>query len=418
MYVLYIKIHKKESKINFVVISLFLHYFSCMKNSYHSAVQLLTSSGKFKICLGLERMEKFLSLLGNPQDRLKCIHVAGTNGKGSVCAVISTVLEKAGYKTGLYTSPHIFDYTERIKINSKDISKEDFARYVFEISELADKNSIDLTEFEILTAVMFKYFADNNVDVVVLETGLGGRFDATNVIKSNLCAIITHIDLDHTERLGNTKSKIAIEKAGIIKPNCPVFTSEGYEEIKDKADECNSLFSLVTPTEDTSNFSLKGTCQKENLSLALAAVRFLYPQISEDILQNALKDVKHPCRFQIVKGDLIVDASHNPNGAQALKDSLDLYYPDKKRAFVFGCLKNKDYEQMMDILFSKGDEIYFYHFNNPNSCTIEELKQKCTLPSKEFKTLDSLPKDRLKIICGSFYMLNEIIPRRLILPAD
>ena len=385
-----------------------------MDKNYDNALKLLTSQGKFYINLGLERISQVLNLLGDPQDKLKCIHVAGTNGKGSVCAIISTILTDAGIKTGLYTSPHIFNYTERIKINGVDISKENFANYVFNVCEIADKNNIHLTEFEILTAVMFKYFADNNVEVVVLETGLGGRFDATNVIKSNLCSIITHIDLDHTERLGNTKSKIAFEKAGIIKPNCPVFTSEGYEEIKDKADEVNSLFVMVAPFEDTTNLSLKGTCQQANLSLALAAVRQLFPQISEVSIQNSLKNVKHPCRFQLCKDDLIVDGSHNPNGIMALRESLDLYYPNKKRCFVFGCLRNKDYKKMMEILFSRGDEIYFYHFNNKNSCSIEELQEACEFPSKKFKSFDELPKDSLKIICGSFYMLNEIVPEHLV----
>lgn len=386
-----------------------------MSKSYKNAVDLLTSQGKFFINLGLDRISAVLELIGNPQDKLKCIHVAGTNGKGSVCAIIASILQKAGMKTGLYTSPHIFEYTERIQINGFDISKEDFAKYIFEICEIADKNNIHLTEFEILTAVMFKYFADNDVDVVVLETGLGGRFDATNVIKSNLCSIITHIDLDHTERLGNTKSKIAFEKAGIIKKDCPVFTCEGYEEIKDKADECNSLFVMVTPFEDTSNLSLKGSCQQENLSLALAAVRYLFPQISENLIQEALKDIKHPCRFQLCREDLIVDASHNPNGAAALRESLDLYYPDKPRCFVFGCLRNKDYKKMMEILFSKGDDIYFYHFNNKNSCSIKELQESCEFPSKIFTSLEQLPQNSLKIICGSFYMLNEIIPQSLVL---
>ncbi len=387
-----------------------------MENNYKKAVELLTSQGKFYINLGLERISALLELLNNPQDKLKCIHLAGTNGKGSVCAIIAGVLQNAGMKTGLYTSPHIFEYTERIKINGNDISKNDFAKYVFEICDIADKNKIHLTEFEVLTAVMFKYFADNDVDVVILETGLGGRFDATNVIKSNLCSIITHIDLDHTERLGNTKSKIAFEKAGIIKPNCPVFTSEGYEEIKDKADECNSLFSLVTPFEDTSNLSLKGTCQQENLSLALAAVRYLFPQISEDVIQDSISKISHPCRFQLCREDLIIDASHNPNGAMALRESLDFYYPDKKRCFVFGCLNNKDYKKMMQILFAKGDEIYFYHFNNQNSCTVEELQESCEFESNTFKSLDELPQNCIKIVCGSFYMLNEIIPQSLIHP--
>jgi bifunctional protein folC len=385
-----------------------------MGNNYNKAIDLLTSQGKFYINLGLDRISAVLELLGNPQDKLKCIHVAGTNGKGSVCAIISAVLSKAGMKTGLYTSPHIFEYTERIQINGFDISKEDFTKYIFEICEIADKNNIHLTEFEILTAVMFKYFADNAVDVVVLETGLGGRFDATNVIKKNLCSIITHIDLDHTERLGKTKSKIAFEKAGIIKPECPVFTCEGYEELKDRADECNSLFVMVAPFEDTSNLSLKGTCQQENLSLALAAVRHLFPQISENLIQEALKDIKHPCRFQLCREDLIVDASHNPNGAMALRESLDFYYPDKPRCFVFGCLRNKDYKKMMEILFSKGDDIYFYHFNNKNSCSIKELQESCEYSSKIFISLDELPQNSLKIICGSFYMLNEIIPQSLV----
>jgi len=374
--------------------------------NYDDALKLLTSQGKFKIKLGLERISAVLEKLGNPQDKLKCIHVAGTNGKGSVCAIIASVLQNAGMKVGLYTSPHIFEYTERIKINGVDISKEDFAKYVEEVC------ANDLTEFEVLTAVAFKYFADNNVDVVVLETGLGGRFDATNVIKSNLCAIITHIDLDHTERLGNTKSKIAFEKAGIIKPDCPVFTCEGYEEIKDKADECNSLFSLVTPFEDTTNLALKGTCQQENLSLALSAVRYLFPQIPESVIQEGISKVKHPCRFQLCREDLIVDASHNPNGAMALRESLDFYFPNKKRCFVFGCLPNKDYKKMMQILFSKGDEIYFYHFKN--SCTVEQLQEACELPSKEFNSLQELQHDCMKIICGSFYMLNEIISPELI----
>lgn len=385
-----------------------------MDKTYNNAIDLLTSQGKFYINLGLERISAVLDLLGNPQDKLKFIHVAGTNGKGSVCAIIASILTEAGMKTGLYTSPHIFEYTERIKINGCEISKDDFVKYIFEICEIADKNDIHLTEFEILTAVMFKYFSDNNVEVVVLETGLGGRFDATNVIKRNLCSIITHIDLDHTDRLGNTRSKIAFEKAGIIKPDCPVLTCEGYEEIKDRADECNSLFVMVAPYEDTANLSLKGTCQQENLSLALAAVRLLFPKFPQSVIQDGIKSVKHPCRFQVCDNNLIIDASHNPNGAMALRESLDFYYPDKKRCFVFGCLKNKDYKKMMEILFEKRDEIYFYHFNNKNSCTVDELQEVCEFPSKQFTSLEELPDDYLKIVCGSFYMLNEIIPQSLV----
>lgn len=387
-----------------------------MENGYKQAVELLTSQGKFYINLGMERISALLELLGNPQDELKFFHVAGTNGKGSVCSIMASVLQEAGKSVGLYTSPHIFNYTERIKINGVEISKEDFARLVFEICTLAENNNIHLTEFEILTAVMFKYFADKSVDVVVLETGLGGRYDATNVIKNNLCAVITHIDLDHTERLGNTKDKIAFEKAGIIKPNCPVVTCEGYEAIKDRADECNSLFLMVAPFENTDNLSLKGTFQQENLSLALAAVRLVFPDIPENLIQEGLKKVKHPCRFQLIGENLIVDGSHNPNGAMALRESLDFYYPDKKRRFVFGCLRNKDYKKMMEILFDKNDEIYFNHFSHQNSASFDELQQACSFVAKPFTSLSDLEKrdDTLTIVCGSFYMLNEVIPLSLL----
>lgn len=383
-----------------------------MNMNYKNAVELLTSVGKFHINLGLDRISSILKLLDNPQDKLKCIHVAGTNGKGSVCAILASILKTAGLKTGLYTSPHIFKYTERIKINGDDISDEDFAKYVFDISRLADENQINLTEFEILTAVMFKYFADNNVDVVVLETGLGGRFDATNVIKSNLCSIITHIDLDHTDRLGNTKDEIAFEKAGIIKPNCPIITSEGYEAIRDKADECDSLLMMVSPFEDVSELSLRGTYQQENLSLAIAAIRLLYPNISQEVIVEGLHNVQHPCRFQFIEDKmLLIDGAHNPNGAMALRESLDLYFPDKKRRFVFGCLNTKNYSKMIQILFTKNDEIYFNTFSNPNSVSFEELQAVCEFPAKKFVSLDEfeVKDDTITVLCGSFYMLSEVL---------
>lgn len=397
-----------------------------MKN-YEDAVKLLTSSGKFRISLGLERIEKILKLLDNPQDKLNCIHVAGTNGKGSVCAIIASILNEAGMKVGVYSSPHIFKYTERIKISNgeslKPINDSDFADYVFEISELADKNNIDLTEFEILTAVMFKYFADNNVDVVVLETGLGGRFDATNVIKKNLCSVITHIDYDHTERLGDTLDKIAFEKAGIIKSNCPCIVLEGKEVYYDKAMEAGAELEIISPVQYDENLSLKGIYQQENLSLALAVIEKCFPLISKEIIEKGLKNVKHPCRFQYIKEkNLIIDGAHNPNGIKSLVQSLDEYYPNAKRRFIFGCLKNKDYKKMVEILtynnqidrfrnkFGMTNELYFYHFSHQNSCTFEDLKSVCLVKCEELKSKEQIDFNDgyLNIICGSFYMISEL----------
>lgn len=385
-----------------------------MTKTYNDAVKLLTSVGKFHISLGLDRMFKIMDLLCNPQDKLNCIHVAGTNGKGSVCAILSSILTCAGQKVGLYTSPHIFKYTERIQICGKPITDDDFVKYVFEISDLADKNNIDLTEFEVLTAVMFKYFYDNDVDVVVLETGLGGRFDATNIIKRNLCSIITHVDFDHTERLGNTIDEIASEKAGIIKPNCPCIVFEGREVYRDVTDELGSLLLMVAPFAPTTELALKGSYQQENLSLALAAIEEVFPEVPQAVIDEGLRQVKHPCRFQYIEDkNLIIDGAHNPNGINSLSQSLDMYYPNTNRRFIFGCLKNKDYTKMVQSLFMQGDEIYFYHFKHQNSCPVQELQKVCPFESKELtpNTQIDFNDGHLNIICGSFYMISELAQR-------
>ena len=251
--------------------------------NYEEVIKNLTSKGKFYIDLGLDRIKAALKELGNPQDDLKFIHVAGTNGKGSTCAMLESILREAGYKTGLYTSPHIYEYTERIKVNGVEISKEDFAR-------LYPKTEIHLTEFEILTIIAFRYFKEQNVEIVILETGMGGRLDATNVIKENLCSIITQIDLDHTDRLGKTKDEIAFEKAGIIKSNCPVVTSMGYEAIRDRADELNSMLiftSPFVPQDFVEALSLKGLHQIENLALVLSAINYLFKDIDENTIITA-----------------------------------------------------------------------------------------------------------------------------------
>ena len=379
--------------------------------NYQDAVKLLTSVGKFRVSLGLERISAILDILGNPQDRLKCIHVAGTNGKGSVCAILASILREANLKVGLYTSPHIFKYIERIQICGEMITEEDFSKYVFYISKIAAKNNIDLTEFEILTAVMFKYFADNNVEVVVLETGLGGRYDATNVIKKNLCSVITHVDFDHTERLGSTIDKIAYEKAGIIKEGCPCVTYEGKEVYYDVAMEKNAPLELIAAVADVSDLSLKGTYQQENLALALAVIDLCFPNIKQDLIRSGLQKVKHPCRFQYISDkNLIIDGAHNPNGISSLVISLEQYYPFEKRRFIFGCLKNKEYGKMLNILLHEGDEIYFYHFNNPNSATYDELQFSSPISAKELTTDTKIDFNdgKLNIICGSFYMISEL----------
>lgn len=375
--------------------------------NYTEAIEKLTSRGMFYIDLGLDRITKALELLGNPQDDLKFIHVAGTNGKGSVCTMLDSILREAGYNTGLYTSPHIFEYTERIKVNGTEISKDDFASLFEEVSGI----KIHLTEFEILTVMMFLYFNRRNVDIVVLETGMGGRFDATNVIKNNLCSIITQIDLDHTDRLGNTKDEIAFEKAGIIKAGCPVITSMGFEAIRNRADEMDSMLIFTSPfvqEEFVNALALNGLHQIENLALVITAINYLFKDIDSDTIKRGLMKVKNPYRFEYFEDkNLIIDASHNPNGINALRQNLDYYYPAESRRFVFGCLKRKDYAKMMQILFRENDEIYLYGFDYPDACTYEELQAKCPFPAKPYKG-QKLETDKLNIICGSFYMISGV----------
>ncbi len=389
---------------------------------YEEVIKDITSVGKFHINLGLERISQLLTCLGNPQDNLKCIQVAGTNGKGSVCTMLASILAEAGYKTGLYTSPHIFDYTERFRVNGVDISKDDFVKYYTHVTEVAKSNNIYPTEFEILTAIMFKYFSDNNIDIAVIETGLGGRFDATNVLKTNLCAVITHIDLDHTDRLGATKDKIAFEKAGIIKPNSCVITSEGYEAIKDKADEVDALFVLSTPyvqQEFLDALSLKGVHQRENLALVLTTIQTLFKDIDDKTIISGLKKVKNPCRFQYIKEkNMIIDGAHNPNCFEALRENLDIYFPDTKRNYVFGCLNTKDYKKMLFYIETDPNlqNLYIYPFNNPNSVDYETIKSSTDISCFELKTIeDAFEEGVLTVVCGSFYMLNELITKDVII---
>lgn len=385
--------------------------------NYQNAIDILTSQGKFYIKLGLERVQEALNLLGNPQKKMQFIHIAGTNGKGSVCAMLSAVLGAQGTKVGLFTSPHVFEYTERIKINDVEIYKDVFATKLIEIVELAEKNDIHLTEFEILAVVAFDYFAQNKVDLVILETGLGGRLDATNVIENNICSIISHIDLDHTERLGDTIEKIAFEKAGIIKENCPVVLNEnnlGLEVIQKVAKEKKSKVITAKPAQNLKieDSALNGTYQQENLALVLCAIEILNErglEISKDEIKQGLKNVKHPCRFEYLKEqNILIDGAHNPNGTKALRESLDARFPNQKFRFIFGCLNNKKYEEMMQNLFTENDEIYFYHFDNPNSCNYEELSAACCFASNRF---EDFKKDdsTLTVICGSFYMIKELL---------
>lgn len=331
--------------------------------SYSEAVSLLSSRDKFHIKLGLDRIKKLLELFNNPQDRIKCIHVAGTNGKGSTCAMLASVLEYAGYKTGLYTSPHLVEYTERIRINSKEISQSGFAELIFKVISLSKKYDIPATEFEILTAAGYIYFYEQNVDFAVLETGLGGRLDATNIVKIPELTIITDIDLDHIARLGETVEQIAFEKAGIIKPGVPVIVLEdnkGLGVIKKQSAETQSPIALAKP-EKVDNTELKGVWHGRNLSLVRHALSLLRERgfvIPEKAEKYGIKNTVWQGRFQYIKEqNLVIDAAHNPAAAVLLRKTLDKHFPDKDRLFIYSSLNTKDYQGVADVLFREQDRV-------------------------------------------------------------
>jgi len=396
---------------------------------YEKAISILTSQGKFYINLGLDRVKNLLELYNNPQDKIKCIHVAGTNGKGSTCAMLASVLTHAGYKTGLYTSPHLVDYTERIKINDKDISKDDFADLIFEIIKTAEENNIHATEFEILTVLAFVYFQREEVDFTVIETGLGGRLDATNAIKNPLLSIITTIDLDHVDRLGDTIEKIAFEKAGIIKSNIPVITSKdnkGLEVIREKAFETSSDLILVDDADTSYEVNLKGAWQKKNLSLVLKAIETLRRHgiiIPEKTVQEGLQNVSWPARFQYIKEmNLILDGAHNPNAAKLLRESLDNYYPDKERIWIYSSISTKNYAEVMEILFRQSDTVILTKSNSGAAVSPKVLKAKLIekhMPNKIYITQNIkesiniyhklVTNQNIGVMAGSLYSTGDFL---------
>ncbi len=410
-----------------------------MISDYRKAVDILTSQGKFHICLGLERISKILELLSNPQDKLKIIHVAGTNGKGSVCAILANILMKQGYKVGLYTSPHIFEYTERIKIDNNDISETDFSLYILTICKIAQQNDIYLTEFEILTAAAYKYFFDNKIDIAIVETGLGGRLDATNAYKNSLFSIITSISIDHVDRLGDSVEKIAFEKAGIIRESNAVIVSEdnqGYEILKSVAAEKKSM--IVTPKaisrlsfEGNKNyvyvnnkkyeFSLLGLWQEKNLNLVFEAINLLDIlgfKISENAIIEGLKTVNWPCRFQYIREkNIIIDGAHNYDAAKQLLSSIDSYFPNYKKIWIYGSLNTKEYQKIASLLFKEDDQVYFYKFDNKNAISLKDIESctknniiECNLPESE-NILNYYCPNSLKIVSGSFYMMKELFKK-------
>lgn len=420
--------------------------------TYEQAVEKIHSLLTFGSRPGLDRMRIFLERLGNPQDKLQYIHIAGTNGKGSVCAVLSAVLAEAGYKTGLFISPYITDFRERIQIDNQMISKEilaDAVEKTFPIIEKLREDGVIITEFEYVNALQFYIHANENCDIVVLETGLGGLLDCTNTILPPLCSVITTIGLDHTAILGSTLEEIAWQKCGIIKSgsiavtsrqaegamsviectcksrNVPLFRSESAE-IKVISE---SLESTVFEYDgEELELHLVGEHQLENAKTALTALKVLCDSgkinVSKKALKSGVAKAVNPARLELMSKNPVVllDGAHNPNGIEALSNAVKKYLPNRKRLCLMGMLADKDSAGSIKLLEGLFEEVITVTVDNPRTLTAQELAEKCrqhfpsvTAFDDNKKALDYALKKAEKekiplVICGSLYLAGELRP--------
>ena len=395
---------------------------------------------------GLERITELLARLGNPQSALRFVHVAGTNGKGSISAMLASVLKKAELTVGLYTSPYVNRFNERMQINCKPIEDSEVAQLVEEIKLHADAMDDHPTEFEMMTAVAFLWFSRRKCDIVVLEVGMGGRLDATNVIACPDCCVIANIGLDHTAVLGSTLEKIACEKAGIIKEGCSVVMyqqfSEVMEVIRDVCYERNAELTVpdfddISPefnSRDGQVFSyggeayaipLLGEHQLKNAATVLETVNVLRKQgwqIEHDAVEAGLYAVNWPARFEIVHSEpwFVVDGGHNPQCAQALSASLREYFPDDRRVLLMGVLRDKDYVGIVKTLAPLFDAFVTVTPETPRALPGEKLAQLFAEYGKEVQVCSSIEEgvrtamdiaDELEgmvCACGSLYICGNI----------
>lgn len=423
--------------------------------NYNEALQFIHESHKFGMRLGLDNIKKLLELLGNPQNNLKIIHVAGTNGKGSTCSFISSILKESGYKVGLYTSPFLETFTERIRVNGENIPEEEVGKIVSLIKEkieiMVSEGYYYPTEFEIVTAMAFYYYNQEKVDFVALEVGLGGRYDATNVIDKPLVSAITSISLDHTGILGDTLGKIAFEKGGIIKEDCPTIVYPQQEEAseviknicaekKSKYIECNfknieikssninsQIYNCNINGKELNDLEIKliGDHQIKNSIVALNVIEYLndikITNISEENIRKGLLETKWPGRIEKISENpmFIIDGAHNEEGAKSLANSIEKYFKNKNKILVIGMLEDKDIESVLDLLIPKFNKVITTTPDNPRAIDANKLKEKierynievtCKPNIKEAVdyALEISNKDDVIISAGSLYMIGNV----------
>jgi dihydrofolate synthase/folylpolyglutamate synthase len=421
---------------------------------YDDAIRILFRLESFGVKLGLDNIRLFLDRLGHPQYAFKSIHVAGTNGKGTVCSTLAAVLTAAGYKTGLFTSPHLVDYTERIRIDGRRIPKSEVSRFIGRHHRFVRKNRI--TFFETTTAMAFAWFARENCDFAVVEVGLGGRLDATNVLDPAL-TVITAIDLDHTKTLGSTKRRIAGEKAGIIKSGVPVVCAPMADSVhaaiariaaQRRAPTVNAQQNVVLQQSPRGNeirvaangrfparirWPYPGAAHRDNLGTTIAALM----QLRHDGHHMADRDIKRglgaarwPGRFQIQAGNPIViyDVAHNAAAAEALAEALGSVMIKQSVTAVCAVARDKDWRRMIRSLAPHIDKWYFTRFPNRRSWLLADVRafarqQRLPFAAGRFpeKMLrlakKEIPREGVILVVGSHFLVGRLIPRSSIDPA-
>lgn len=417
--------------------------------NYREALKRYDQLSKLGIQLGLERIEHLLKQLGDPQRDLRFIHVAGTNGKGSTSSMIAKALIHSGYKTGLFISPYVLDFRESIQCNGRMISEEEFSTLFEKISLIAVETALHNdppTQFEILTAIALEFYKQNSCDVVVMEVGLGGRLDSTNIIDAPMVQVLTSISMDHTGILGDTIEKIAYEKAGIIKGSVtviyPKMDPQAEKVIEQKCQKMGSK--LVKPSLDTLEVleegleacvfnyrgeryekRLTGLYQVYNAITAISVCEELKPygfDIPKDKIKRSIKETFLPARVEKLSQEplILLDGSHNPEGIEALSSILSTL-SDKDTTIVMGVLADKNYEQILRILSSYGQRFIAVPVQNPRALPPQELKlvaQSYFHNVSAFEDLSEALDEAIKgcneknalVICGSLYLANVARP--------
>ena len=403
--------------------------------TYQDAIKFLYDLQLFGARLGLENARRLAELAGNPHERLRFIHVAGTNGKGSTCAMLESIYRAAGLRVGLFTSPHLISFRERIQINRELISEADAA-------EQAQAAQVFLREFpkaehptffEVVTVMALRYFAAKDCDLVIWETGLGGRLDATNIARP-LASVITNVQLDHEKWLGQSIEQIAAEKAGIIKRRAPVLTSaaepEALQVISETAvREEAPLFVVSAPASDI-DVSLAGEHQRLNAALARATVRCLREEIpvSEEAIRRGLEAVSWPGRLQIIRrGEqtILLDGAHNPAGAQALRKATEQLFGNASRTLILGIMRDKDRTAICDILAPLASTILTCPVASERTADAAELAAACRAANPKADVmaassleaaLDRAGRDPFVIITGSLYFAGQAL--QLLCPTE